>query len=149
MSKVLLINDCKFESMVMRDILDEMGYDVEIANEFEAVEKTKYSYPDIVIANLIMKSVLGDELLQKIKNNNRKIRCILSSNNPIQLNDFKDKNVDAVIHTPINRDELSAALKNNIESAELQEIKFKFCPYCGGKLSGDFKFCPDCGHKLI
>lgn len=148
MSKVLLINDCRFESMIMRDILDEMGYDVEITNEFEAMEKTKYSYPDIVIANLIMKNTLGDELIQKIKNVNREIKCILSSNNPIQLEDYKHKDIDAVIHTPINREELKSALEYNFELSEQNEVKFSFCPYCGGKLKGDFKFCPDCGHKL-
>lgn len=148
MSKVLLINDCKFESMIMRDILDGMGYDVEITNEYEAMDKIKYLYPDIVIANLIMKSIQGDELIEKIKKNRSSIKCILSSSNPIALENYVHKKVDAVIHTPIKKEELKEALEVKVNGSIKQDKEFNFCPYCGDKLSGKFIFCPYCGHKI-
>jgi two-component system, chemotaxis family, chemotaxis protein CheY len=141
MSKILLINDCKFESFIMKDILDNIGHEVEISNEFEAIEKVKFYYPDIVIVNLIMKSIQGDELIKKIKSSNKDIKCILSSSNQIKLESYKNKKVDAVIHTPINNSELINALECNTNN------KFIFCPYCGEKLNNGFNFCPKCGQK--
>jgi two-component system, chemotaxis family, chemotaxis protein CheY len=142
MSKILLINDCRFESLIMKDILDNEGHEVFISNEFEALEKIKFNYPDIVIVNLIMKTIQGDELINKIKSNNEEIKCILSSSNPIKLESYANKKVDAVIHTPINKNELLQSLELNINN------KFKFCPYCGEKLNGDFNFCPKYGKKI-
>lgn len=149
MSKVLLVNDCRFESMIMKDVLDSMGYEVEVTNEFDAMDKVKFSYPEIVIANLVMKSIQGDELIEKIKQSRKEIKCILSSNNPIKLKDYKSKRVDAVIHTPINKAELIDALEAKLEIEVKEDVKYKFCPYCGGKLQGGFAFCPGCGHKIL
>lgn len=148
MSKVLLINDCRFESMIMRDILDGMGYDVEISNEYEALNKVKYSYPDIVIANLIMKSIQGDELIEEIKDTREGIKCILSSSNPITLDNYKNKRVDAVIHTPVNKAELMKALESKAQASVKTDAGFKFCPYCGDKLTANYAFCPYCGKKI-
>lgn len=148
MSKVLLINDCKFENLIMKDILDKMGYEVEVADEYNALEKVKFLYPDIVIANLIMKSTQGDELIEKIKKNISEVKCILSSSNSITIENYRNKNVDAVIHTPINKSELEKALEAKIKPIEKKDNKFKFCPYCGNKLNGDFAFCPYCGQKI-
>lgn len=148
MSKVLLINDCRFESMVMKDMLDGMGYDVDITNEYEALNKVKYSYPDIVIANLIMKSIQGDELIEKIKRSREDIKCILSSSNSIALDTYKNKRVDAVIHTPIKKEELIEALQCNKSPSGKTGSEYNFCPYCGQKLNGEFAFCSYCGHKI-
>lgn len=142
MSKVLLVNDCRFESLIMKDMLDNLGYEVETSDEFEALEKIKFSYPDTVIVNLIMKNIQGDELITRIKGKYEDIRCILSSSNPIKLEEFKSRKVDAVIHTPIKKEELMAALKQKPQSS------YKFCPYCGEKLNNSFSFCPSCGKKI-
>lgn len=141
MSRILLVNDCKFESFIMKDILINVGHEVEISNEFEAIDKVKSNYPDIVIANLIMKNIQGDELINRIKNYKEEIKCILSSSNPIKLENYKNKKIDAVIHTPINKVELINALESTMDN------KFRFCPYCGEKLNNEYKFCPRCGQK--
>lgn len=143
MDKVLLINDCKFESIIMKDILCNFGYDIKITNEYEAYDMIKRFIPDIVIANLIMKTISGDELINNIKRRNPEIRCILSSCNPIKLDDYKDKKVDDIIHTPIDKEKLKKVLVK-------EENAFVFCPYCGKKLEGTkgFTFCYHCGNKL-
>ncbi len=33
--KALLINDSKFESLILKDMLQKMGFEVEIADEYE------------------------------------------------------------------------------------------------------------------
>jgi CheY-like chemotaxis protein len=153
--------------MVMKDTLDKLGYDVETADEYDALDKVKYLYPDTVIVNLIMKTTTGDRLIEKIKGWSSDVRCILSSSNDIKLRDFRALKVDEVIHTPVNKDELIRALecsvikthadisKNEMEDffhrlkkKAVPENKINFCPYCGNKLKEDFQFCPHCGHKL-
>lgn len=141
MEKVLIVNDCKFESMILKDMLCDLDYDVEITNEFEAIRKVKEYSPDVVIANLIMKQTKGDILIQNIRIRYPQIRCILSSCNSLRLEDYVPEKVDGIIHTPVDKEALKAVLKAK---------KVSFCPYCGNKidtLSGAH-FCAYCGKKI-
>lgn len=143
MQKVLIINDCKFEEIIFRDLLRNLGYDVRISNEYEAIKQVEEFLPSIVIANLIMKEITGDKLIERIKRFKEDTWCILSSSNPLSLENYKGFNVDAVVQTPINEEKLENALKS-------KEF-FKFCPYCGRKLESMKRriiYCPNCGEKL-
>jgi len=39
MKKVLLVNDSKFESMILKDMLVSIGYIAGIADEYDAIER--------------------------------------------------------------------------------------------------------------
>lgn len=150
MYKVLLINDCRFESVIMKDALEDLGCSVEISNEFQILSMVRDIKPNIIITNLIMKTINGDSLIEKIKNQYPTIWCILSSCNPIKLENYKTKKVDAVIHTPLNRDEVVHALEGSSKN-ERAKYNFAFCPYCGQKYDKEFSsyiFCPYCGKKI-
>lgn len=163
MRKILLVNDCKLESIIMKDKLMNMGYEVEISNEYGVFSKINKFNPEVVMVNFVMKEITGDKLIEKIKIKIHNIVCILSSCDRINLKDFKGKGVDEVINTPIEEKELSmlinrAILKyqvkdtdsedNGIEHKEDSKIEHNkhnnvvtilkkvilFCPYCGGKL---------------
>lgn len=147
MEKVLLINDCKFEKIIIKDLLIRLGYSVQLGDEYEALSKTKEFSPDIIIVNLIMKEITGDRLIKKIKDINSRSICILSSSNSLNIDDYKENGVDRVMQTPINEENLEIAL----EYKDSYEYKLRFCPYCGNKLDGMFKkiiFCPFCGQHL-
>jgi len=172
MKKILLVNDCKFENLIMKDYLNDIGYSVQVANEYDVFVQVRKSQPDIIIANLIMKDTTGDKLIEYIKSTNPKIICLLSSCDLIKLEDFIENKVDAVIHTPINKLKLSQILnkvlskvvnsKTNITIYEPEKIlsktsineekrSFSFCPYCGQKLAvsdQQFLFCPHCGKRI-
>lgn len=147
MEKVLLINDCKFEKIIIKDLLIGLGYSVQLGDEYEALSKTKEFSPDIIIVNLIMKETTGDRLINKIKDITSRSICILSSSNFLNIDDYKEFGVDRVIQTPINKEKLEMALGNKHN----HQHKLRFCPYCGNKLDGVFKkiiFCPFCGQRL-
>ncbi|MCY6355441.1 response regulator [Clostridium sp. ZS2-4] len=147
MKKVLLINDCKFEKMIIKDLLIRLGYSVQLGDEYEALSKTKEFSPDIIIVNLIMKETTGDRLIKKLKDINSSSICVLSSSNSLDIDDYKENGVDRVIQTPVNEEKLKMALAKK----ENHEIKLRFCPYCGNKLDEMFKkiiFCPFCGEHL-
>ncbi|EDK32505.1 response regulator [Clostridium kluyveri] len=177
MRKILLVNDCKLESIIMKDKLINMGYEVEISNEYGVFSKVNKFNPEVVIVNFVMKEITGDKLIEKIKIKNHNIVCILSSCDRINLKDFKGKGVDEVINTPIEEKELSmlinkAILKYQVKDADSEDNRIDhkennkiehnnvvailkkvilFCPYCGGKLkngSNSFVFCPYCGEKI-
>lgn len=165
MERVLLINDCKFESIIMKDMLEDLGYDVEISDEASVMTNVKDFLPDIVIVNLILKQTTGDEIIKRIKVFKPEIVCLLSTSNNVKLNDFKGVIIDNIIHTPISKEKLKDTINlseyankdltksNNryktLEHKEENRIKLLFCPYCGNKI-GDkqFKFCPYCGQSM-
>lgn len=168
MKKVLVVNDCKFERIIIKDYLSDIGYNVEIASEYDALLKIKKFQPDILIANLIMKNTTGDNLIKKVKSQNSQILGLLSSCDSIKLEDYVENNVDEVIHTPIDKMMLSEILnkvisrynidetnkknvsmitkKENISSIKKQEsiALDRRCNTAASK----FSFCPFCGQKL-
>jgi len=153
MFKILLVNDCKFENIIMRDMLTNLGHEVIISNEFNVFSDVRELSCNVVISNFIMKEKTGDKILQQIKYMYPKIKCILSSSNNIKLMDFSNKAIDAVIHTPVTKEKLEKALKENINSLNEDKIQMKsfFCSQCGEKLNdshGQIKFCKYCGKKV-
>lgn len=153
MYRVLLVNDCKFENFIMRDMLINLGYEVIISNEFNAISDVHDLNCNVVIANFIMKEKTGDKLLEQIKDMSPQIKCILSSSNNIRLEDFNRKTIDAFIRTPVTKEMLEKILEENVRI--LIEHKKKanpsFCTYCGGKLDnseGQARFCKYCGKRI-
>ena len=144
MSKVLLVNDSAFENIVMKDMLEDIGHDVEISNEFE-VYNTLYQFqPEIVIVNLIMKHTTGDAIIKKIKSEKSKLICILSSSNELNIKDFEDKKVDYIIKIPVNKEMLNRVFLQ-FDSPIKEKVSILFCPFCGEKINQSverFSFCP-------
>lgn len=100
--------------MIMKDLLKNMGYEVVITNEYEALREVRELSPNILISNLIMKDTSGNVLIEKIKLLYPDVRCYLSSNNPIKLEDYKKNKVDDVVQTPADRDVLENLLARSI-----------------------------------
>lgn len=176
MKKILIVNDCRFESIIMKDCLNDIGYNAEITNEYDVFLQIRKFEPDVVIANLIMKDTTGDKLIEYIKSIDSKIVCLLSSCDVIKREEFIDNKVDEVIHTPIDKLKLANILNKVLSKSEeyttsttiinkkivhsnipvISEIdnnikSFSFCPYCGKKLIStdkNFLFCPYCGQKM-
>jgi VCBS repeat-containing protein len=69
--------------------------------------------------------------------------AVRDSLNIIKFEDYNDKEVDGILHTPVDKQKLQKVLKE-------KEASFDFCPYCGKKLEGTkgFAFCPHCGSRL-
>ena len=167
MKRALLINDSKFESLVLKDLLQKLNFDVEIADEFDALYQAHKFLPDVVIANYIMQQTTGDQLIKNIKEKDKRIKCLLSSNGRVRLKDFSDSNVDGILRTPVSfyvlKDLLNRVGLNEIdrlhqevlveEVVDNSEKKHRiYCPSCNKDLTffgDDVTFCPFCGDELI
>jgi len=123
--KVLVVNDCRLEEIILKDLLEDMNYTVRVEDEESAINGVNEFSPDIVIINLVMRKSKGNEVIKEIKKMNPSTRCILSSSNLIELKDYKEYGVDEVLHTPINQDKLTEVLR---DKERLNVIR---CPYCG------------------
>ncbi|MDP4142851.1 MAG: response regulator [Bacillota bacterium] len=163
MNKVLIIDDCRFQGIILKDMLEKLGYETNVIGEIYGLENIEKQPPDIVFVNYIMKDVTGDVLIEKIKEKCPNIKCVLCSSNIIFYADYKDRKVDAVIHTPVDKDKLIRVLKKiNLDESENSNFqkkldkkeassvpKFKFCPYCGSKLNDNSNGkCPKCVSEL-
>ena len=153
MYRVLLVNDCKFENFIMRDMLINLGYEVIISNEFNAISDVRDLNCNVVIANFIMKQKTGDKLLEQIKDISPQIKCILSSSNNIKLDDFNKKIIDAFIRTPVTKETLEKVFEENGELLieRKKKVNPSFCTYCGEKIDNSesqARFCKYCGKKI-
>lgn len=158
MKRVLLVNDCKFENLVMKDMLNSMNYEVYITEEYNAISAVHDFCPNYVITNYIMKEIKGDMLAAIIKIQYPDIKCIISSSSHIDIMHFDCKKVDAVILTPIDREALKMVLnsitsdvvKKN-EDIDNYEVK-KYCSKCQKfvdlNIDTEYFFCPFCGQKI-
>ena len=146
MKRILLINDSIFENVIMRDILEGIGYEVEVSNEFEAFGAMDQFKPEVVISNLIMKRITGDVLLKKMKLENPQLKTILSSSSVVKVQELSKNDIDYFIQIPSTKDAIEKVLMKFEK-----EIERKFCAACGGNIEAlniNSKFCPYCGNKL-
>ncbi len=67
-ARVLLVDDARFMRLILRQILEEAGYQVvgEACNGKEAVEEYKDKKPDLVTMDVIMPEMSGVEAARKI-----------------------------------------------------------------------------------
>jgi len=153
MYKVLLVNDCKLENFIMRDMLISLGHEVIISNEFDAVREARELNCNAIIANFIMKEKTGDIILQQIKHMYPQTKCILSSSNDIRLEDLNRKVIDGFIRTPVTKEKLEKVMETNSKklNEQMKILKPLFCIYCGQRLDvsdGKARFCGHCGGEI-
>lgn len=107
--KVLVVNDSRFEAIVLKDVLGQMGFAVELSDEYKALGRISKFSPDYFIANYIMKETSGDKLIEQVKQVNPNIKCLLSSSNSLNLQEFKSSSVDGILLTPVSMNSLKKA----------------------------------------
>ncbi|HOP99804.1 MAG TPA: response regulator [Acetivibrio clariflavus] len=157
MKRVLLINDSKLENAIMKDMLSSINYEVGTTDEYHAIKAVQDFCPDYIITNYIMKEINGDQLAAVIKVQYPNVKCIISSSNPIDIGNFDRKKINAVIKTPIDRNELKRVLENVSNENAAKQVDSeaiesnKHCNKCGKLLDfnfGTYFFCPFCGNKI-
>lgn len=159
MKRALLVNDSRFESLILKDLLTKLEYDVELADEFDAVYQVEQFDPELVVVNYIMRETRGDKLIQLIKAGRPEIICLLSSSSNVHQSDFAEYNLDGVIRTPVSMFTLKDMLRRveekrrEEEEANRPEIdeEGRFCNHCNSDISAFSQaivFCPFCGEEI-
>lgn len=156
--RALVVNDSKLESLILRDMLYNLDYDVEMADEFDAMYEIEKFHPDVVIVNYIMKETTGDKLIKVIKDGQPEIKCLLSSSNPIKSKQFIEQCADGILMTPISVFTLKDVLRriSDEEPSQMnEEIELQTsnrnCNSCASDISNfgeNIVFCPFCGDEI-
>lgn len=115
MSRVIIVNDCKFERRILSDMLTEMNYFVFVSTEHDVLDDIKKNKPDIVLVNYILEKMRGDTLISMIKLIDNNIMCILTSSNSLDIEQFRRKKVDVILKTPANKETLQNAMQTLAE----------------------------------
>lgn len=68
-AKIVVIDDCKLNLAIVRDMLEEAGYQVDTAES--GIEANQYIYdlrrPDLILIDLVMPLLSGDKKVRSLK----------------------------------------------------------------------------------
>ncbi len=111
MKKVLVINDSRFERLILKDMLNRLGYSVKDTDEFISIRQIDLYDPDVIVVNRNMYDISGLDLIDMIKSKNSKYRCLLSSCSPLKIDAIKSSKADGAFQTPIGVGELQDVIE--------------------------------------
>lgn len=121
-AKILIVDDRKVDSRVMRDALEIQGYQVETnENAFEALEKIPKFQPDLITLDYRLPKMNGLQFLERLKSNEATANIpvifvsIYSSKPEIQR--AAEKYGFQTISKPLDIDEFREAVKATLAKA--------------------------------
>ncbi|MCT4619994.1 MAG: response regulator [Marinisporobacter sp.] len=139
---VLIVNDSKLESIILKDLLKKLGMNGIISNEYTILTDLKKIDPAMVVVNYIMEDITGEQLIEEIKIRYPEIVCILASSSDLLKSQFKGFSIDDIVKIPIDQNKLKGIIEKYIIN------KKNICFHCKKEIQEDFYICPYCGEKL-
>ncbi|PKO99776.1 MAG: hybrid sensor histidine kinase/response regulator [Bacteroidetes bacterium HGW-Bacteroidetes-8] len=122
--RILLVEDTEAAIIQMKDILEEVGYTIDVAlNGVEAVEQISKTIPDAMILDLMMPEMDGFEVLKNIREKEETSRLpvlILTAKylSKEELSFLKHNNVHQLIHKGnVSREELINAIASLVKKS--------------------------------
>ena len=128
-TKILIVEDNLEIQESLKEVLEDEGYEIHQAyNGVEGLKKATLVMPDLIITDLMMPEMDGEEMAKKLKLNN------LTSSIPIiiitakatledQMQGF-DTGADEYISKPYNEDFLKNRIKNLLKNRKILQKKF-------------------------
>lgn len=111
--KILVVDDSGLARRLTRKILEELGHEVEEApSGADALEKYALGQHDLVVLDMLMTGMYGQEVLEKLKELNPALPVIISTAD-IQRStrdQVKTGGAAAMINKPVNKEELAEIL---------------------------------------
>ena len=119
--KVLVVDDSSLARRTVRQLLEEMGYAVEEANDgAQAIERYFLHRHDLVILDMVMEGMYGLEVLMKFKqlNPDAKVIVVTADVQNATKAEVRAGGASALINKPIIREELSRVV-NSVLKGEM------------------------------
>ncbi|KMT20850.1 diguanylate cyclase [Clostridium cylindrosporum] len=127
-ARVILVEDCKLQGRITRDLLVKNGYVTKwVKTAEEALENEVYKKYDIVILDVILSGIDGYECCRKIKESTNTIPVIMLTSMEDEESVIKALNsgADDYIKKPHSSLEFIARLNVQLRSARLQKELIK------------------------
>jgi two-component system, chemotaxis family, chemotaxis protein CheY len=118
-AKILLVDDSALARRTARQILESDGYEVvEAEDGMTALERYFLEKPDVVLLDLVMKGMMGLDVLDKLHQMDPKVRAIVLS---ADIQDSSRRMAAAggarnFLHKPIDRASLLSAVSGVLEA---------------------------------
>ena len=119
MARVLVIDDSKFARRMCRDVLSSMAHEIlEAATGQEGLEVAERESPDVIVLDLLMPGLAGEEVLRILQERNPSVPVIVMTANTQEKTADECRALGAaqVINKFVNPDEFKSAL-NTVLSA--------------------------------
>lgn len=80
MAKILIVDDSSLSRRMMRGILQSDGHEViEATDGMSAIERYFMEHPDLVLLDLVMIGMTGEEVLEKLRQMDETARVIIAT----------------------------------------------------------------------
>jgi len=117
---ILLVDDDETQLRTFQEILQEAGYLVETATTGEqALDKVKTARFDLVVLDIKLPDILGDEVARLLRRQDEKSGIILMTGYRSFQDciDALDIGINEILLKPIEPDELLRATKDSLDSS--------------------------------
>ncbi len=124
MSKILLVDDEPVQRQILKEFLQEHGYEVaEAANGQEALSVFKREFVPLVLLDHRMPDMNGDEVLEKLKEINPLVKVIMITAYGAVETAVKVMKLGAVdfLEKPVELQELLEKVEKHLEDIEIEE----------------------------
>lgn len=112
---ILLVEDISSNREVIKGMLDQCNLNIiEVKNGKEAIEQIEKSVPDLILMDIMMPIMDGNEAIQIIKSNNNYKNIPLIALTAATFNDSESRSIhlcDDFVRKPINRTKLISVLR--------------------------------------
>jgi CheY-like chemotaxis protein len=119
MKKILIVEDSKKTGLVLKEVLDKMGYNAILVNDgVQGIATARREKPDLILLDLLLPKVSGFDVCLTLKKDNatRNIPIIIISTMYTQENIDKLKVYGAVnfLKKPYQLEDLLKEIKRNL-----------------------------------
>lgn len=122
MKKILIIEDSKQSSLILKEVLEKQGYVVVTTNDgVEGIRMAKRELPDLILLDLLLPKISGFDIATKLAQDDktRNIPIIVISTIALErqtLEKLKKIDVLKFMKKPYNIDELIEEVKRTINN---------------------------------
>ena len=122
MSNILVIDDDEAILSMLRLLLTELGHNVETAAEGkEGIQKIDENLFDLVITDILMPGIDGNDVVQHIRNSDREFMPIIGISGTPRLS--KDNDFDTVIPKPYSIKTLVDTVNKLVATPSMEESR--------------------------
>ncbi|MCK4317915.1 response regulator [Candidatus Bathyarchaeota archaeon] len=119
MKSVLVVDDDPNIVKTYKLVLESVGYSVDTArNGIEALFKSKKVYHDLIIIDMNLPDMLGNQLANQIKEEKPDIKIIMITGYSSYMDELDEFNIDEMLMKPIPPEDLVEIAKKTLTTEE-------------------------------
>ena len=116
MARILLVEDDEQVRLVLKDLLEGEGYEIqEASNGKEALQSFASSLPDLILTDLVMPDTEGIEMIIKMRKSNPNVKIVAMSGGVDYLNLAKQLGALRTLTKPFSNQAVLDVVKETLE----------------------------------